>query len=44
MPDSTSKIFSNYEQEVISEDIANQIEANLKEFFEIIISWQQDTG
>lgn len=40
----TAKIFEKYEQEDIKEDMAEQIESNIKAFFEIIVEWNEKEG
>ncbi len=44
MKEEVLKIFQSYAEQSITEEIANQIEENIKTFFKIIIGWKEDTG
>lgn len=40
----TENLFSNYTSEKISEQVAEEIEDNLREFFKLLLAWADEKG
>lgn len=38
----TQMLFQNYTEEEITDDIAEEIERNLKDFFQLLLCWNED--
>ena len=38
----TQTLFQNYTEEEITDDIAEEIERNLKDFFQLLLCWNED--